>query len=357
MVLTVVFPNSATTSWNKTSQPLTMGTILYVGGSGPNNYTKIQDAINESKFGDTIYVYDDSSPYNEFIIINKTISLIGENKNTTIIKGFNKIKQPIIQITANGVHLHGFTIQNGTYYSWPWEEYYAIAISSNNNNISGNILTNNAGGIFIKNSSRNKIYENSINNGTYFCQAILLLYGGNNEIFNNCITGVGNGVVIEDSSFNKIHENSFSQIRFEGGVCIKNSKPDYFALCNKIYKNYVSRAINGIALYSCKFNFIYLNEITNCSKYGVYRLTTSFTFIMENNFINNSCNAYFYANFFDMGITNQWRRNYWDDWSGSRYYTIHGATDPLMDPEGDPVPVQQYDKHPVKEPYDIPGMR
>jgi len=43
----------------------TTGSTLYVGGSGPNNYTSIQDAINDASDGDTIYVYDDSSPYHE----------------------------------------------------------------------------------------------------------------------------------------------------------------------------------------------------------------------------------------------------------------------------------------------------
>ena len=38
------------------------GKTLYVGGSGPGNYTKIQDAINNAIDGDTIYVY--SGTYN-----------------------------------------------------------------------------------------------------------------------------------------------------------------------------------------------------------------------------------------------------------------------------------------------------
>lgn len=33
------------------------GKTLYVGGSGPGNYTTIQSAINESSNGDTVFVY------------------------------------------------------------------------------------------------------------------------------------------------------------------------------------------------------------------------------------------------------------------------------------------------------------
>jgi hypothetical protein len=75
------------------------GKILYVGGSGPNNYTSIQDALNEANEGDTIFVYNDSSPYYENLIINKSIKLIGENRDTTIIDGRGR---NVVEIIANG---------------------------------------------------------------------------------------------------------------------------------------------------------------------------------------------------------------------------------------------------------------
>jgi len=45
---------------------------LYVGGSGPDNYTKIQDAIDNVSEGYTIYVF--SGIYNEHILIDKEIN-------------------------------------------------------------------------------------------------------------------------------------------------------------------------------------------------------------------------------------------------------------------------------------------
>lgn len=51
--------------------------ILYVGGSGPGNYTTIQLAVNNANTGDTVYVYDDSSPYYEHVDINTSIHFIG----------------------------------------------------------------------------------------------------------------------------------------------------------------------------------------------------------------------------------------------------------------------------------------
>ncbi len=37
-------------------QPSSRGNWLYVGGSGPGNYTKIQDAIDNASDGDSVFV-------------------------------------------------------------------------------------------------------------------------------------------------------------------------------------------------------------------------------------------------------------------------------------------------------------
>jgi len=56
------------------------GDWLYVGGSGLGNYSKIQDAIDNASDEDTVFVYDDSSPYYENLEIDKSIKLLGEIK-------------------------------------------------------------------------------------------------------------------------------------------------------------------------------------------------------------------------------------------------------------------------------------
>jgi nitrous oxidase accessory protein NosD len=325
--------------------PISRGDWLYVGGTGPGNYTRIQDAINDSTDGDTVFVYDDSSPYTEYIIINKSITLLGENKNTTILKGIAAIKQHIIRINADGVFFHGFTIQNSTYDLDA--SYDGIAIYSDNNDISGNIFIHNVGCILLSYASRNMIHDNIFTNGTGYCHAIRMAYGRYNEIYQNNISNVLWGVDSMGSAFTKIHGNRFSQIQ-SCEVSIEGTWSRNFTLCNQIFKNYFSGSEKGIQIAGCSLNFIYLNEITHCN-YGLYRSLTYVTFIMENNLINNSYNAYFY----DRGIMNKWSRNYWDDWNGSGFYTIHGETTNLMDWEGDPVPIEQYDKHPVQEPYDL----
>jgi pectin methylesterase-like acyl-CoA thioesterase len=87
LFLGVAFAPSIHAHTSKTSLD---GDILYVGGSGEGNYTKIQDAIDNASDGDTVFVYDDSSPYIEHIVVNKSIALIGEDKNSTTIDGSNE---------------------------------------------------------------------------------------------------------------------------------------------------------------------------------------------------------------------------------------------------------------------------
>ncbi|HDN50977.1 MAG TPA: hypothetical protein ENG06_04290, partial [Thermoplasmatales archaeon] len=52
---------------NADAAPL-RGNTWYVGGSGPNNYTKIQDAIDNASDGDTVFVFN--GIYYENVLIN-----------------------------------------------------------------------------------------------------------------------------------------------------------------------------------------------------------------------------------------------------------------------------------------------
>jgi len=85
--------------------------ILYVGGNGPNNYTSIQDAINDAKDGYTIYVYPGN--YNESIVINKSISLIGiqQDGEKPVINGSENNITVLVEV--NGCTINGFVILNG----------------------------------------------------------------------------------------------------------------------------------------------------------------------------------------------------------------------------------------------------
>jgi len=151
---------------------LNNGRILYVGGSGPNNYTHIQDAINDAEDGDTIFVY--SGIYRENVVINKSINLIGENAKTTIIDGMRKNKT--VFILVSNVLVCNFTIRNGTIgigFSYHLEK---IAIK---NNI---VINNIQEGISLWRCNHCVIYGNTVSNDTWG----ICLYGSYfNRIINN----------------------------------------------------------------------------------------------------------------------------------------------------------------------------
>jgi parallel beta-helix repeat protein len=115
------------------------GNILYVGGTGEGNYSTIQGAINDANSGDTVFVFDDSSPYQEGTLkIIESINLIGENRDTTIIDGeiSNIDGSPntmlLIDITyTNWVNISGFTFLNSEFIGISTEDCDYINISGN----------------------------------------------------------------------------------------------------------------------------------------------------------------------------------------------------------------------------------
>jgi len=124
------------------------GKILYVGGNGPGNYTKIQNAINDSSDGDTIFVY--SGTYFENLVIKKSIKLHGEINNQTIIDGMNF--GHVVEVIVDSVTIQNFSIRNsGGYMSDA-----GLLLDSNNNHIAECILYRLKTGILING------YENNI---------------------------------------------------------------------------------------------------------------------------------------------------------------------------------------------------
>ena len=170
-----IVPSTSTKVVKQISMTTSSGNTLYVGGSGPNNYTKIQDAIDYAEEGDTVFVYTYSSPYYENVVVNKSINLIGENRNTTIIDGGGRGK--VIYIIADWIKISGFTIQN--------TELYGIYLHLSDNNI---IFDNTVSdcdlyGVRIKASENNNIYGNTIvdnKRGMYLCCG-----SANNIIYHN----------------------------------------------------------------------------------------------------------------------------------------------------------------------------
>ena len=216
--------------------------VIYV----PTDYPTIQEAVNHANSGDTIFVYNET--YYEHVVINKSVSLVGEDKDSTIIDGGGT--GSVISVTANNVNINDFTVQN----SGSADSDSGIYINSSGNNISHNTITNNKNGIYLYYSSNNTVSSNnaySNNDGVYLYYSSDNVISGNNVSNNDC------GIWIRQlSSSNVISGNNVSNN--DCGVYL------YYSSSNVIFDNNVSSNNNGVYLsYSSNDNTIYHNKFIN----------------------------------------------------------------------------------------------
>ena len=70
----------------------------------------IQDAIDDSETVNDHTIFVENGTYYENVIIDKSIQLIGQGRDVTIIDGGGI--NDVVMISANGVNISGFTITN-----------------------------------------------------------------------------------------------------------------------------------------------------------------------------------------------------------------------------------------------------
>ncbi len=131
----------------------------------PDDYSTIQGAVDAASAGDTVFVREGT--YYERVEINKTLTLVGENKERTVIDG--GYEGPVVLVDRqDGVTVSGFTVQNGIDPNWPYSFLAHTGIHllyANNCNISDNIVSGNGHGIWVYESSDNIIHANTVTGG------------------------------------------------------------------------------------------------------------------------------------------------------------------------------------------------
>ena len=161
-----------------------------VDDDGPADFHTIQEAINAASGGDTISVRNGT--YYEHLIINKTLQLIGEDRNATIIDG--EYKDPpemvgsVVLVVANNLKMSGFTIQHC--------RAGGNAICQDNYvnmTFSGNIITGCNEGIRILHSSGNIISDNIIQD-CYYNTGLGFNWAYNNIVYGNIIANGNVGI-------------------------------------------------------------------------------------------------------------------------------------------------------------------
>lgn len=264
---------------------------IYVDKDGSKDYITIQAAIDAANESDTVYVY--SGNYNENIVIDKTLTLTGENKENTFVTGVSenditlKIQGNFLEYVSNVV-VSGFQIlQNPTAisneYACLYTEYAQYCT------ITDCIIKNSYNGIRMKQTDESIISENTIENNDG--DGILLFVNSDkNEIKNNLIQNNNRGIYLQD-------------------LCTENTISS-----NNIFSN-TNYGINIIG--SSDNNILYHNDFEN-----------------SNNAYDESSNTWHY----------NFEGNYWNDYTGSDSdedgigdtpYSIAGGSNQDLYPLGD----------------------
>jgi parallel beta-helix repeat protein len=319
-----IIGQAAATSFSVHQTSYGRGT-LYVGGSGPGNYTTISEAITNATQGDIIFVYNGT--YAENLNVGKKISIIGEDKDITTIQGVTG-EEKVIDIKSSFVTIQGFTIRGATL------DQDAITVFSLMEDIiiSDNIMESCAFGVWLQitskrvtvtynifdgceftairlqESDRNTIAHNEINDCGEFAIALESASIQNNISYNTLIDNYGGIHLQGTSGQNDIMYNIIRNCDLEA-ILVEGLSHSNIIEFNNITDNYV-----GISFSNSNQNIVESNNIQGCTMEGFLLRSSSDNIINTNNFIDNKRQAAF-----RLSSRNSWDANYWDNWVGIRF--------------------------------------
>jgi parallel beta-helix repeat protein len=270
----------------------------------PDDYPTIQEAINAATEGDSIDVR--AGTYYENVVVNKTVSLVGESHDSTIIQ-FSSERG--IDIAAQNVIIEGFRVIGPGAWSETGTYSYGIFLGYDAKRV----------------TIRNSIIENCV-------QSIFVLaVADENRIVNNAIADSDNGIWI-DSSRNLITDNEIQAIGWDIMIQWTGAGSDPVPRENTVHSN---KILSGLGLCSsrCSQNNITGNTVSDCT-YGIYlgiypegHGITSDNEILHNNFINNVNQVYISED-----SINGWDNGYP---SGGNYWSDHELVDEYSGPNQD----------------------
>ena len=333
-------------------------------------YQNIQDALDFAENDFIIHIYEGKyfSSGSDEIEITKSVKLVGENRENTIIT-LDKGLDHVLKLSSDNVTLINLTIDDAI---------YGIKGEGNFFSIKNCIISNNLDGINLVSSSNVSIYNCKIIDNA---DGICLERCQNCNISNNHIISNFKGIRISKSSDNSEIYNNKIEKNLEDGISITESDNN-FVIGNRFYIN--SQGIFGEALYFYRSsnniiskNSIYKNECggivftTSCKNNKILKNT------IEDN-IHNSDGNYFYGiSFFEgsddnliyhnsfidnnhLGLSNNavdYCKNKWhnDSIKEGNYWSDYNGLDKNNDDVGDkPYNIRggnNQDLYPLKEPY------
>jgi len=183
----------------------------------------IQEAINNASSGATIFVC--RGTYYENVFINKSVSLVGEDMDSTIVYGTGN--GSVVSIVADDVNFTGFTVKKSGANAYDnairiehscdvaithnkmTENTNGISLNSSSNNVISNniIFYNEFNGVYLFSSGGNVFSGNVISNNF---QGVYLFSSGGNVFSGNVISNNFQGVYLTFSSNDTFYRNNFN---------------------------------------------------------------------------------------------------------------------------------------------------
>ncbi|MGD2066464.1 MAG: right-handed parallel beta-helix repeat-containing protein [Candidatus Bathyarchaeota archaeon] len=247
----------------------------------PDDYQTIQEAIGKATEGDTIYIK--KGTYVENPVVNKSVSLVGEDMESTVIDVTAGLK-----VQSDNVNITGLTLFDG------WQ---GITVSADYCNISGNKVTDSEYGIVLLSAANNIVTKNVIHSiGP--SAAIQLSYSNANLIEKNYIDSCTEGIQVKSGSCNNlVTENlvthcSSVAMRLLGTY----SPPSYYEPNdNTITNNVLSNSGVGATIYRANNNTLYNNNFIN----NTYQISTNEWYAQQwgYGFSNNTIDQNYWSNY------------------------------------------------------------
>lgn len=278
--------------------------VFTVGINGGENYSSIQEAVNNAQNGDTILV----SPgvYRENVNVNKELTIIsselsGDRVNRTYVIGAVPTND-VFGVSSSNVTISGFHIVGGPSGIDGYQEVGLYLDGVQNCLLSNNTLMLNDAGIALNNSQRNLLDNNIIGLGN---DGISLSRSNENRLLNNMVTTNSEGIRMDNSTNNTFLNNTIDSN--EIGIVLATSR------MNMLEHNLVSRNNNGVILTDMSESNTLFNNSLYMNGVGIYLKGSSGNMIYLNKFFN-------FLNAEDEG-KNTWNTssagNLWEDYNGT----------------------------------------
>ena len=291
----------------------------------PEAYPTIQAAINAAQLGYTILV--SAGTYLENVVVNKTISLVGENRSSTIIDGGGV--GHVVNVTANDVIVTGFTLRNSGDTSSG-----VILDASRNTTISGNVIMNSFFAVWLQNSADNSVVSNTFFNNT---DGVYMAYSTGNVVEGNIVANNTEGIRLEWFSNSNV---------FCGNVIVNNTDGIFVgdSINNNINGNFIANNTEGLFLNHAGFCTIYENAIANNTE-GIFSFVSNGSVFYRNNFFNNTSQVFSYNSTNDV----------WDNGAEGNFWSDNVVEDLNGDGISDipyVIDANNTDYHPLFEPWE-----